>query len=456
MSSAADSPLDRRISVGHTALALPWVALVIAAFAPLRDNSFLWHVRAGTVQADMGTVLTSDPFSFTRDGEPWRTQSWLVELFYGWAEGVSGLGFVPVMLLVLATLMFIGIGLIAYQNSRNVPATVLVLLMGVLALISFLVPRPVLFSYVLMVLVILAWDRPGARWTIPLLFWIWASVHGSFVIGLGYVGLTLLMRRHWRLLPHAAVAGLVTLVTAHGFGVVTILMDFARASDSLQYLTEWRRPTLQEPAFLAIATGVGLVVVGVFRNRILPSHLWLLVPFFVLSLTSVRAIPQAFLGLIPLIALSVSGPALQRRSGLRPQMAIALSLVILVLPFLIASDAQLPEERFPLAAMAHLDDVPTFHDDRVGGYLIWAEWPQRRTYIDDRAELYGHRLGELVMIRRAELDWRPIFTRDGIEQVLLANDESLISRIESTEGWEITYVDDHFTILRAEQPPTKT
>jgi hypothetical protein len=430
-------------------LTLPWVAVVIAAFGPLRDNSFLWHVRAGTLQAGLGSVLTSDPFSFTRGGEPWRTQSWLVELLYGWAESLSGLGFVSYMLLIVSILTFLGLGLIAYRDSHSLPATAVVLLLGVLALISFLVPRPVLFSYLLMVLVILAWDRSEARWTVPLLFWIWASVHASFAIGLAYVGLTLLMRRRWRLLPQAMVAGLATLATAHGLGVIDFLLDFARTSDALQYLTEWRRPSLFDPAFLPFAAATGIIVVGAFRKRISPSHLWLVVPFLLLGLTSLRAIPPAFLGLAPLTAVSLSGVAFGTRSGLRAGVAAGFVLVILVMPFLIASDAQLPEERFPLEAVAYLDDVPTFHDDRVGGYLIWAEWPERKAYIDDRAELYGERLGEFVMLRRGELEWQPVFLRDGIEQVLLANGEPLIPRIDQTEGWGIVYEDDYFTILRS-------
>ncbi|HSM46149.1 MAG TPA: hypothetical protein VK969_14135, partial [Acidimicrobiia bacterium] len=107
----------RRLSIAHLALLLPWIAVAIDAFRPIVDNSFLWHVRAGTVQLERGSVLTTDPFSFTLGGEPWRTQSWLVELLYGWAEGLSGLGFVPIMLLVVPTLTFLGIGLIAYRDS---------------------------------------------------------------------------------------------------------------------------------------------------------------------------------------------------------------------------------------------------------------------------------------------------------------------------------------------------
>ncbi len=446
MTGAAAQP-PRRLSIAHLALLVPWVAVVIDAFQPIVDNSFLWHIRAGSVQMVQGSVLTSDPFSFTLGGEPWLTQSWLVELLYAWAESFSGLGFVPYLLLVVATLTFVGIGLIAYHHSHSVPATAFVLILSVLALISFLVPRPVLFSYLLMVLVILAWDRPTARWTIPFLFWIWASVHASFLIGLGYIGLTLLTRREWRLLPQAVVAGLATLITAHGLGVVNFLLEFGANSEALRYLTEWRRPELLEPVFLPFAGAVVFIVIGAFRERIFPRHLWLLVPFLVLGLSSLRAVPPAFLALVPLVGLSLSGLSIGSSSGLRPRLAVIFALVVLALPFGLISDGRLSEERFPLEAIDHLGDVPTFHDDRVGGYLIWAEGPERKVYIDDRAELYGERMGEFVAVRRGETPWEPIFDRDGIEQTLLGNEEYLVEELMAA-GWAAVHMDEHFTILQ--------
>lgn len=439
--------LSRRLSIAHLTLLVPWVALVIDAFQPITDNSFLWHVRAGTLQAKRGEVLTSDPFSFTMLGEPWLTQSWLVELFYSWAGSVAGLDYVPYMILVVGTLIFVGIGLIAYLHSKSVTATAFVLILGVLALISFLVPRPVLFSYLLMVLVVLAWERPPSRWAVPLLFWIWASVHASFVIGLGYVGFTLIMRRQWRFLPVAVVAGLTTLATAHGMGVVSFLLDFGESSDALRYLTEWRRPELLEPVFLPFAGAVVFIVIGAFRNRIFPHHLWLLVPFLVMGLSSVRAIPPAFLGVTPLVALSLGGLQIGTRAGLRPRLAAIFGLVVILMPFLLISDTDLSEERFPLDAVESLEDIPTFHDDRVGGFLIWADGPERKVYIDDRAELYGDRMGEFVSVRSGETPWEPIFERDGVEQALLANDESLVDELLSA-GWEAAYADENFTVLR--------
>ena len=52
MSQTAAEPSPSRFSVAHLLLVVPWVALVIDAWAEIRDNSFLWHIRAGELQAE--------------------------------------------------------------------------------------------------------------------------------------------------------------------------------------------------------------------------------------------------------------------------------------------------------------------------------------------------------------------------------------------------------------------
>jgi hypothetical protein len=448
MTETASRPSTRRFSVAQLVLLIPWVALVIDAWSPIRDNSFLWHIRAGELQIDAGSVLTRDPFSFTMRGERWLTQSWLAELFYSWGESIAGgLGFVPLMLLALSAITFACVGLVAYRRSGSVTSTAVVLLLSVVLMISFLVPRPVAFSFALFGLTLVAWDIPRARWALPFIFWVWASVHGSFAIGLAYVGLMLIAEKEWRWLPTAVVSGLVTLATAHGVGVVSMLVDFAGARETLALLSEWQRPDLTSPVFIPFVVGLLLIALAVLRRRMPLSYLIPAVPFAILGSTALRAIPPAWLGIVPLVAMSLGKIRLGETRRISTIPAVVFASVVLVLPFLVRGDGELSETRFPVAAANELDDVRTFHDDRAGGYLIWAMGPEFSVYIDDRAELYGDRMAEFVAVRDGDSPWQPVFQRDGIQQVLLPADSELVAAI-GDEGWATVYRDDDFVVMR--------
>lgn len=436
----------RRFSLAHLILAIPWVALVIDAFAPIGDNSFLWHVRAGSLQIEQGSVLTTDPFSFTAGGETWLTQSWLADIIYARLEILSGLGFVPWLLLVVTALTFAGIGLIAFKASQSVLAAALVLVLSTVSLISFFVPRPVIFSYLLFVVVILGWERKSTRWTLPFLFWIWASVHGSFFLGLAYVGLRLLSKKEWRAMAFPVVSGLVTLVTPHGWGVIQMLGDFVTASPHLSLLTEWRTPELLSTVFFPVFIGIVLIIYGAAKQRLVPLDLVLIVPFFALSLTALRSVPPAWLALLVPVSLSLqhSGRGLPKRFGAAAT-AILVSAIAAV-PFLFVEHQGLATDRFPVALADSLDGSRMFHNDVVGGFLIWHSGPDLQVFIDDRAELYQERLQEYVDVRSGKEPWEPLFERYGITQALLGEDEAMVQWLRDT-GWAVTGEEEGFVLL---------
>lgn len=437
----------RRFSLAHLILVMPWVALVIDAWAPIRDNSFLWHVRAGTLQLGAGSVLTEDPFSYTVGGQPWLTQSWLAELVYGRLEGVAGLDFVPIMMLVVTMLTFAGIGLIAFKFSRSVLSSGIVLLLSTVSLISFLVPRPVIFSYLLFILVIMGWESPRLRWSMPFLFWVWASVHGSFFIGLAYIGLRLLSKKEWRGLPTAFVAAGATLLTAHGLAVTAVLADFVAARSYLGLLSEWQTPQLLSVVFFPFFVGVVVILFGATKGWVKTSDLILVVPFIAMALTALRSVPPAWLALLVPIAASI--PALGAKLPFRFSVVSAgiFGAVVLVLPFFIKGDSGLEEGRFPIEAVDALDATPVFHNDVIGGYLIWAQGPARQVFIDDRAELYKAGIEEFVDIRSGRQPWGPVFDEFGIRQALLGADEPMVDWL-GANGWETVFSDEDYVVLR--------
>src|SRR5690606_14775798 len=111
--------LTRRFSIWHAALLLPWLVVSEVVARPFADNSYLWHVRAGEIQTVNGSVITTDPFSFTMEGHPWRTQSWLAEVLYSWLDAQWGLDAAPLISLVCAGALFILMGMVAYRQSKS-------------------------------------------------------------------------------------------------------------------------------------------------------------------------------------------------------------------------------------------------------------------------------------------------------------------------------------------------
>jgi hypothetical protein len=119
---------------------------------------------------------------------------------------------------------------------------------------------------------------------------------------------------------------------------------------------------------------------------------------------------------------------------------------VLTLPFLFKGDAGLATDRFPVATAGALADAPAFHNDVVGGYLIWDRGPDLQVFIDDRAELYRERMQEYVDIRGGTEPWEPVFERYAIGQALLRDTEPMVGWLEEA-GWVTTAEEDGFVLL---------
>ncbi|MGH8924431.1 MAG: hypothetical protein ACRDWA_07335 [Acidimicrobiia bacterium] len=440
----------RPLQVGHVGLAVPFAAAIVAARLPVRDNSYLWHVRAGTVQIDQTSVLTTDPFSFTAGGQPWRTQSWLADLLYGWGDRLWGLDLVAPLVLVGAVLL---VATIAVRASGSVGTPLLAAWGTVWILwltIGYFTPRPVLLSLSLLGLFLLAADREKLRWALVPLMWIWASVHGGFVVGLGYLVLDGLRRRDRARVWDTAGAGLVTLLTAHGWGVWETIFTFARSGEALDLIVEWLPPDFTSVEHLPFGLGILALLVGAMKGRIEPRDLWVVGPFLLFAFTANRAVPLASLVLAPfflqsLVRMSSKGMP-SKATNVETRLNAVLLCAVLVIPVLVPLAGGLDRELFAVEAITHLAPGRAFHDDAVGGYLIYAEWPERQVYVDDRAELYGDAFVDFVRARAGNAEWREVFDRYQIRQALLKVEDPL-AQILAVSGWQERFRDEKFVIL---------
>jgi hypothetical protein len=424
------------------------VAAVVAARLPVRDNSYLWHVRAGTLQIEQGEVLTADPFSFTALGRPWRTQSWLADLLYGWADSIWSLRTVTPLVLIGALVMVGAIGLRVYRALPVALPAAIGTVWVMWLTIGYFTPRPVLFSLALLAVFLIAADDQRLRWALPLLMWLWASVHGGFIVGLGYLALDGLRRRDRSRLVDITAATAVTFLTAHGWGTWQVVLKFLRSSGELDLIVEWLSPDLFSIEHFPFALVLVAMLVGAITGRITKRDLWVVIPFLLFAFSANRAVPVAALVLAPWF---VTPLARTRRSesavGARQSVFnLAVLAAVLIVPWVVPLEGGLDHEMFAVEAVGHLKPGRAFHDDAVGGYLIYSQWPERLVYIDDRAELYQRDFADFVNARGAVPGWERVFRDFELSQALVKVTDPL-GEVLIAGGWTETYRDERFVLL---------
>ncbi len=175
--------------------ALRWLAagsivLLLAVTSQTTADPDLWgHLRFGLDLLQTHYLTTVDPYSFTQD-LPWLNHEWASELQMALvfaAGGVAGLA-------LLKAALVSGAAMIVWSGLRGTDFAPRVIVLGVWTVgTGAITPtlRPQLWSLVCFAILCraLATDEPRVRRALPILFVVWANVHGAWFIGAGILGL---------------------------------------------------------------------------------------------------------------------------------------------------------------------------------------------------------------------------------------------------------------------------
>src|SRR5687767_11571562 len=171
--------------------------VVIAFFVVLTvvrgpiDADYWWHLTTGRLIVEQGAVPGVDPYSFAYDG-PWVAHEWLGEVLIHVLVTTAGY---PVTAALFGLAAASALVLPAYALHRagiSVRALLPFVAIGAYTLASFTTVRPQVLSWLLLavLMVLLMSIRPGQTvrpWLVPLLFVLWANLHGLWIVGLGVV-----------------------------------------------------------------------------------------------------------------------------------------------------------------------------------------------------------------------------------------------------------------------------
>jgi hypothetical protein len=478
------------------ALVIP--AMLAAGTTALTIDSW-WGLTMGRLMVEARRPLVDAVVSFGPVAPGSVQGQWLSHVLFYAAYALTGEAGLRLLAGALAALAF-GLVLAAGRVLGGSPRTAaLGTILAALMAANNLGIRAQLFSYVMFALVglLLALRRrhPRSVSAIPLVFALWANLHGGFLAGLLLVGLyaadavlTVVLAR-WRGEPAplgeavrlggiVALSVLATALSPLGLAVYPYVWSIATYASSKTLIPEWQPTTLDGFAGQALAAA-GLLLALVLclaRRRVERVDVLLLLAFGIFALTSQRQVLWWGLLAGPIFARNAAAiprpawltppepasPAEPASTGNGPGLVLAGLLVALTLtapfwrPVLAtrltgeAADRAYAPSGVVAAAARLPDGARMYVFQPWTGYVAWRLWPRQQSFVDARFETHPERVwGEYLAVSMARDDWEGILARYDIGYLVLdTHQQADLARAALTSGrWSERYRDSTGVIL---------
>lgn len=462
-----------------TPLLLAFAAAVGAYLTFLKDLFYDgdtgWHLAAGRYILETGSIPSTDPFSYTLEGQPWHAHEWLAEVLMA---GVFDLADWRGLSLLFAIAGGITVFLIGRELLRRLPvrwtlcaAFVLCGLLHPLALARpHMLAWPLLAAWLLILLRAREKGRAPSLAAVAIML-VWANLHASYILGIGIAGLLALEAflaespdRPQIVRWAAFLAGALVAAGVTPHGVQGFLYPFeVSGMRVVSVIDEWRATNFDDDKlFIAVAVALwGLVALR--WRQLHPLRIALLAGLTAMAVAHVRhQMPFA------IVASLLAGPLITGGAGeLRRQEAVgdrALWLAAAAAALLVvAARAAVPfairdNIAFPVTAIgrvpAELRSQPVLNGYSFGGPLILSGI---RPYIDGRADMYGDEFTfDLVAMMRGDIErFRRADRRWGFGWTILPANVRLVSRLDREPGWRRVH-SDRWAVVHVRDPTTST
>lgn len=435
-----------------TAGAVAAVAWLVSLRGAVDIDTWL-HLRVGA-ELRAGTRFgLPDPLTALAD-VPYVPSQWLGQVVGSLAHDVGGVAALHVLRALCLAVLAVGTHL-ACRTATTPVAAAWTTLGAVLATSAGWGERPQLAGLALGAVSLWLWMRgrrdDRAPWLVVPLTWVWAMVHGSWVVGPAtgaVVLLAVVVER--RRVPWRSVAALTASVVVAGLtplGPRLLLEPFAVGAAARAGVAEWQHPTPGNPLLLLVLALVVAALVLTARHRRAPVAPVLLGAAAVaLSVWSVRTI--AFGALLAAAALAVAlGDPDARRAGTRPAERLAGALLVVGL-LLAPGMVWAAPSSGPLSAAldADLDRLPAGTRASVDPWVVgWVEGAHPRVVPlrDLRVEVYSPAVAARdEAFLHARGDWAGYAREQRVDVVLAAAGGELDRALRGDAGWRTAAHDD--------------
>ena len=459
------------------------------------DGDLPRHILNGNLILQTKQVATTDVFSFRTAGMPSFPHEWLSQAIFALAYNWLGLDGIVLLTALVITLTW---GLVyqrAFQSSNNFFMALGLTALGMAASQIHVLPRPHIFSYLLLAVWITVLDsifhrRSRSWWLLPLLMLIWVNMHGMFVLGMLILAAYLVgdfvnqPSREWfgkpetrSLLLGSGFSLLATFLSPSGPEIWKAIASLGSNAYITSKVSEYQSANFHLPETWPFLLLLVLTILGFARTGERASWVSILVVvgFTALALYSSRMIPIFAVVVTPIAAQMTAGwtrvgfaqsRVWKTEENIRKLNADFNGLIWLVVAlvlaiFLIRSGTALdPEGRgnvfdprvFPVEAVSwletHAPEGRMFNEFDWGGYLLLRLWPGQQIFMDGHTHIYGEVLTrEYEQVITLDPGWEDVLEKYDIRWVIMRREAPLVRALSRSDAWRIAHEDPTTVIL---------
>ncbi|MEO8610817.1 MAG: hypothetical protein ABI690_23170 [Chloroflexota bacterium] len=472
----------RQLTIERAAVIILFALLfALATLIPV-DTDTWWHIRSGQHTLTSGMIYT-DPFSFTKFGQPWINHSWGAQIIL---DGVWQLAGNFGLAIYVSTLATAGMVMVYKMSSGSVYLRAFALVIGAATAAVFWSPRPQMLSFflstVILYLLYLHKRRKIDRlWLIPIIMGIWGNLHAGFSIGFiflfGSIAGEILGNFFnpkgeyvvsWTGVRKLVIVTLVSVVALviNPYGLQMLAVPFQTLSiGALQnFIQEWNSPNFHERQtwpFIMLLLGL-LGALGASKKRLDWTDFVLVSGTAFMGLLAGRNIAVFAVVATPILTEHLDSVLTERGWVIQPIRRVtarmarmnailvgvivfaALLKVLVVLDGKTVQKAQ--EDYLPVKVTEHLaaehPTGPMFNSYNWGGYLMYF-LPEYPVFVDGRTDLYGDDFlsNDYLKTATGGPGWRETLDKYKVNLVVVEAQSGLASNLREEPGWKLDYED---------------
>jgi hypothetical protein len=436
-----------------------------------------WHLAAGDLIRERGSVPFQDPWAFTLADKHWYNVSWLWDVIASVVFQYTGLGGLTLFVVACGALIVGYLTSLCLSSGASVPAVCISVLSASVLYPAFATPPNIYLAAspntATMLFSVIFFGECLKRtrcFLLPVMMALWVNLHGGFVLGfliIGLFGAFALLRRDWANFKLYGLAGAGCLIAIFinplGFhiydGVTATLGHFVQAN-----ITEWQSyfHNVTMPGSIPGIIYVLIFVVLELRNRgssAVPLEARLLSWLFLgLGFYQYRYMSFFFLFSTVTLALHLGRLLPEGLARLEVQKSLlaagiigmcALPLAFVHIRPALALPDELLSEQDARYLQANFSHARILNHWNVGGILIFRTHGAVPVFIDGRAATaYPDGLlrdyFKLVKWDIDEASWDTVLEKYKIDAVLWPTAHDVLKRfLVDKRGWKEQYVGSH-------------